>query len=533
MWSDTFSFFSISYMFSPSLCLDYAFFDLEFGLEMDSWDAKMLTGEEVALRFAGFEKINHGEQTVLFVIHNAYNNVDIRASLVASNYKMVEQIIVHKVYKTWQNFRIGHIPSHLTCHLATKTAEIWDNPTQSKEGKKRQSVWRINYAPQHEKDDTGVAINKCLQSPDLVRRVIGLFPAPCFGAKKLLVFSSGEACGWVAPLALEMGFNCICTEPDDQQYTTLVGRLHEKLPSYTAKLRAVREQSELKAKETQVDKTRKASHLEQVLEEQRRFLDMGLAPEDAAEKAERYVQQKEKKEEEENKPDDDEPPTPSTPLPEIPEEGAEPVETLFCPNCSQLLTEGHQCETPGGGPGIRSFRQTYGARIDLAKEIVGQSTASLGSTTRGNRMIPSDESSWTYEDQEQYDKQYFIHPDAGGTSSGAPFPFFDARRSFIPPPPQPPTFFGAFNPYSAPPPVLGRGASIAGGYPSFTSWLPTPPMPGYVRTFSCFSCLLSFFRDWNRLVVLVRTRTTGTPSTLPAPLMTTMTIQGMCTTSYI
>ena len=143
---------------------------------------------------------------------------------------------MHKMFKTRQNFRVGHIPAHLTCHLATKTVDLWGHPVQKKDGKDRQSVWSINYAPQHQKDDTGVPINRCLQSPDLVKRVINLFPAACFGVKKVLVFSSGESCGWVAPLALEMGFDCICTEPDTRQFETLVTRLNEGMPSYTAKL---------------------------------------------------------------------------------------------------------------------------------------------------------------------------------------------------------------------------------------------------------------------------------------------------------
>ena len=223
---------------------------------MDHWDKDVLTEQQIAERFKGFEDVNTGDQTVTFVIHNAYNNIHVRASLHASGYKVVEQIIVHKMNKTVQPFRVGHIPAHLTCHLATKTAEIWSTAVQKAEGKDRQSVWQTDYSPQHQKDNSGNVINRCLQSPDLVKRVVNLFPTECFSVKKVLIFSSGESCGWVAPLALEMGFNCICTEPDPRQYEALVSRLYEGLPAATAKLRSIREKSELKDKESQVDKTR-------------------------------------------------------------------------------------------------------------------------------------------------------------------------------------------------------------------------------------------------------------------------------------
>jgi hypothetical protein len=384
---------------------------------------------------------------------------------------------VHKVNKTVQPFRVGHIPAHLTCHLATKTAEIWNNAVQKTEGKDRQSVWQTDYSPQHQKDTTGKVINRCLQSPDLVKRVVSLFPTECFGVKKVLIFSSGESCGWVAPLALEMGFNCICTEPDPTQYEALVSRLYEGLPAATAKLRAIREKSELKEKESQVDKTRQASHQEQVLEEKKRFMDVGLSPEDAESKAEIYVSNREQEEERAKKNDeDDEPPTPPTPpspLPAVPEEESDTLDGLFCPNCNQLLTEGHQCETTPVGAGIRAFRSRFGETIDRAKEIVGESKALRGSSTPGNRVITAEDYDWQLEP--------VFHSTPGASVGGTPMGGFGFQ--YAP---------GAlpFVPYPGPYP----------GFRAPTPWV-TPQFPGYVRTFFFICYLLSDCRAPHFLLI--------------------------------
>ena len=196
-----------------------------------------------------------------------------------------------------------------------------------------------------------------------------------------------------------MGFNCICTEPNPRQYEALVSRVYEGLPAATAKLRAIREKSELKDKESQVDKTRKASRQEQVSEEQKRFQDLGMSAEEAALKAEQYVSNRELEEEKEKKNDDEppSPPTPLSPLPPVPEGESDTMDGIFCTNCNQLLTEGHLCETALGGAGIRAFKSSFGESIDRAKEIVGQPKALRGSSTRGNRVITAEDFDWQLE----------------------------------------------------------------------------------------------------------------------------------------
>jgi hypothetical protein len=180
-------FLEFKFKFIFFFCLDLAFYDLEFGIQQAAWDKDMLSADQIYQRFKGFEDVNSGLETATFVIHNLYNSVDIRRSLIKLSYDFVEFIIGHKAYKTQQPPLYGHIPAVLTCHLATKSADIWARAHHSPDGAERQSLWPLKYAPRHAKTEKGENLNKSLQSDVLVRKMVTLFPSSVFGTEKLLV----------------------------------------------------------------------------------------------------------------------------------------------------------------------------------------------------------------------------------------------------------------------------------------------------------------------------------------------------------
>ena len=75
-----------------------------------------------------------------------------------------------------------------------------------------QNLWTLVRGQKPTLDDAGQPINLCPQDPMIVERFLTMFRS-IFGSG-LVVFSSGESVGWVAPVCLKMGVNCVCTEPD-------------------------------------------------------------------------------------------------------------------------------------------------------------------------------------------------------------------------------------------------------------------------------------------------------------------------------
>lgn len=126
----------------------------------------------------------------------------------------------------------GFIWSVDGAHLAMKNVALWKsaNPLAGQDASEKTQHWLINRSPVAVKDDKNVRINICAKSTEIIERVMSLFPRGARGVQKLLVFSSGENCGWVSRMALKLGFDLICTEPSDTFYYYLSQSLSRTVP---------------------------------------------------------------------------------------------------------------------------------------------------------------------------------------------------------------------------------------------------------------------------------------------------------------
>ena len=213
-----------------------------------------------------------------------------------------------------------------SAHHAAKDAKLWKNvaPSQSR----KPNLFVVENMPRYVKDSEGKVLNPCVKSLEIPRWIMSFFPASSFrNCERLLVFSSGEDYGWIALLALELGFDLIATCPDETTFFHLKTRIAEAIPGarkrYEQTLKA--QQDEKAQKEEEANK--ELIFKKEVQLEVEVLINIGMPPEEALTTAEKMVRERKAQEQVED------------PISDVPI-------TLWCLKCRATERQLCTCDAP-------------------------------------------------------------------------------------------------------------------------------------------------------------------------------------------
>ncbi len=195
------------------------------GLKKFTGDDRAPTQAEIDTMLGAVEFCNKDRQSVALVICLDRQLHMVHDSLQKIGYKKTQTMGFHKQFKSDKRPQGGFISSLLFAVVGWKNVQVLQHASFPSKEAGASSVDRLKYAqncwdlykPAKKTLDVNYApVNLCPQDPIIPEKFIQMFHA-IFG-KDLVVFSSGESSGWVAPVALRMGFNCVCTEPDSTSF---------------------------------------------------------------------------------------------------------------------------------------------------------------------------------------------------------------------------------------------------------------------------------------------------------------------------
>jgi hypothetical protein len=150
-------------------------------------------------------------------------------------YKNRQFMAFHKLWKNDKRPHGGLISATLVALVGYKNMRIMEHATlpdtTGHQGaidrlKLLQNTWHLPNPAKATYDIHGDPINECPQSHVIPENWIKMLSA--YFGKELIVFSSGESSGWVAPVCVKLGVNCVCTEPDPVSFHYLEYNLLSK-----------------------------------------------------------------------------------------------------------------------------------------------------------------------------------------------------------------------------------------------------------------------------------------------------------------
>lgn len=119
-----------------------------------------------------------------------------------------EPIFIYKKYKTEGPKHGGHTGACAVAHLAVRDKRLYKHASQPSNPLERHNVWVIEQPPRHTLDMSNQVLDQAAQSPQILIRLFTLLGSKTFMKPRLTVFSSGDACGWVARVAISNGDRC-------------------------------------------------------------------------------------------------------------------------------------------------------------------------------------------------------------------------------------------------------------------------------------------------------------------------------------
>ena len=193
------------------------------GLNKFPGDTREAKAEELDAWIKSIENVNRSTSTVLFCI-TPWSQLQLMEKILKANgYPDVENLFLHKQWKSDKAVAGGLVSSLLFAVVGYKSkAASWGSASLPADSVQRlgwrQNLWTLTKPTPAQVDTSGNKVNRCPQDPSVVERLITMFRPKC-------IFSHGEGAGWGAPVALAMGVDYICTEPDTYTYSFLINRL--------------------------------------------------------------------------------------------------------------------------------------------------------------------------------------------------------------------------------------------------------------------------------------------------------------------
>jgi len=202
--------------------------DLPMGLRKFAGDERLPRAEEVDAMVKAIEDCNKHINSILFCLCH-HSQLGLVADTVRKHgYTSSQPMVFHKQWKSDKAPGGGFISACLFGVVAFKNrTAVFGSTTTPQEATERlqwlQNHWTSVRPTPAQTDDDGRPINECPQDPMIPERFITMFRTAL--GPNLCVFSSGESSGWVAPVCLRLGVDCICTEKDPYPFFYLHQRL--------------------------------------------------------------------------------------------------------------------------------------------------------------------------------------------------------------------------------------------------------------------------------------------------------------------
>lgn len=170
-------------------CLDFSFYDLEYGLQKAEWDRRLPNQADIDARVAGFEEVNSGRETVTLMLHNLYNSFEVYQSLDSHEYKWIQSLSFFKKYK--EPFSgPGLAYSMEYAHIACKDLETVKRMAPSE--KRGANCITVNNAPRYCRDKNGRILNPTVKTEEIPRKVLTMFPPESFRSCSQVLMMSNE-----------------------------------------------------------------------------------------------------------------------------------------------------------------------------------------------------------------------------------------------------------------------------------------------------------------------------------------------------